>query len=82
MGKYVVIEIQTDSEGQVSNLVSVYDDENQAKSKYHTVLSYAAVSNLPVHACTILSNEGFNVKDECYKHNVVATPVVNNEEEE
>ena len=80
--KYLVIEIQTTAEGQVSQLVDVYDDLNQAESKYHLVLSYAAVSNLPVHACTMITNEGFRIKDEHYKHDVPVVANVNEEDEE
>lgn len=81
MSKYIVIEIQTNSEGVVSWLVDSFNDINAAESKYHTVLSFAAVSNLPVHACVMLSNEGFYIKHQCYKHGTPA-PAVSNEEEE
>lgn len=65
---FIVIELQTNSEGQVSSLVYPYEDENEAMSKYHAVLSVAATSALPKHACCIITDEGFYLKHECFKH--------------
>ena len=69
---YIVFEIQTNANGTVGTLVNTYEDRNQAESKYHQVLEYAAVSALPKHACTLMSEEGFELKSECYKHEVNA----------
>ena len=41
--KYIVIEIQTQDDGMVGTLVNAYDARNEAESKYHKVLSAAAV---------------------------------------
>ena len=66
---FLVIEIQTTTEDQVSSLVYPYATENEALSKYHNVLSYAAVNNnLKKHACAIFTEEGFYLKHECYIH--------------
>ena len=64
----IVLEIQTNADGTVGTLINAYEDQNQAESKYHLVLSSAAVSALPVHACTLLTNEGFELMHACYKH--------------
>lgn len=69
---YIVFEIQTNADGTVGTLVSTYTDQNQAESKYHQVLEYAAVSTLPVHSCVLMTGEGFQLKAECYKHSVAA----------
>ena len=66
--KYLVIEIQTNADGKVSNLVHSYDDRNEAESKFHAVLSAAAISALPVHSCALMSNECILLKQGCYKH--------------
>ena len=66
--KYIVFECQTNADGSVGNLVTAYDDLNQAASAYHTVLAAAAVSALPMHSCTLLQNDMFQVKHECYTH--------------
>lgn len=56
--KYVVIEIQTNTDGAIGTLVNAYDSWNLAEQKYHAVLSAAAVSKLPVHSAAMLTNEG------------------------
>ena len=65
---YVVVEIQTAANGTVSTLVNSYADLNAAESKFHTVLSAAAISVVPKHACILMSEEGFPMRHECYTH--------------
>lgn len=66
--KYIVIELQKTNEGVVTHLVTEHETKEKAESKYHTILSYAAVSEMPVHSATILSEEGFCIASKCYKH--------------
>lgn len=66
--KYLVIEIQTNADGTVGNLVYAYDDRNQAESKYHAVLSTAAISALPMHTCDLIQADGVLLARQCYKH--------------
>ncbi len=66
--KYIILETQTDADNNVAVLNFIYDDKQQAESKYHSVLQYAAVSTLKKHACTMLNEEGFMLKSECYEH--------------
>lgn len=66
--KFIVIELQTMADGQVANIVTAHDTQNEAESHYHTVLAAAAVSTLPCHAACIISGEGFPVAYACYKH--------------
>lgn len=66
--KYIVIELQTNSDGTVGNLVYAYDDRLQAEQKYHLILASAAVSALPSHAATILTSDGRQVANQCYRH--------------
>lgn len=56
--KYIVFEIQTNSNGAVGTLVTSYDDRPHAESAYHGVLASAAISSLPCHACVLLTNTG------------------------
>ena len=68
---FLVIEIQTNPQDQVATIVNSYEDENQAWSKYHDVLHFAAVSTtLKKHACAIITEEGFHIKDECFTHEI------------
>ena len=65
---YIVVEIQTNLNGTVGNIVTAYADRNQAESKYHTVLAAAAVSSLPSHACVLMTNEGHMIASAAYHH--------------
>ena len=66
---YIVIELQKDAKGVVSNIVTSYEHLEEAESKYYSILAAAAVSKIPVHSAIIVSEEGFPVKHQCYKHN-------------
>lgn len=66
---YIVIELQKNAEGVVSNIVTSYEKLAEAESKYYSILAAAAISKVPVHSAIIVSEEGFPVKHQCYKHN-------------
>ena len=66
---FIVIEIQTSD--KVATLVDTYDDRETAEQKYHTILSSASVSKVPKHSAVMLSEEGYYIKSECYKHEEV-----------
>ena len=66
--KYLVTEIQTFDNGAVTNPTYAYDNENSALSKFYNILSAAAVSQLPVHACLLFTSEGIALKSECFIH--------------
>lgn len=65
---YIVIELQTNADGTVGNLVYAYTDRNEAEQKYHLVLSAAAVSQLPAHAAVLLTSDGRAIASQCYRH--------------
>ncbi len=65
---YIVIEIQTNTDKTVGTVVNTYEDQRDAESKYHTILSYAAKSNLPMHSAVILTNDGMGYAGQCYTH--------------
>lgn len=66
--KYIVVELQTNADGTVGNLVYAYDTQAEAESKYNAVLSAAALSSLPVHAAVLLDSTGFVLERKAYKH--------------
>jgi hypothetical protein len=68
--KYLVIEIQKQTDGTIAKIVTVHDTLNEALSKYHTVLSFAAVSTLPKHSCCIIDEGGYYVRNECFEHEI------------
>ena len=67
---FLVIEIQTNSDGTIGNFVWSYSSQNEAFAKYHSVLASAAVSVLPVHSCVILRNDGQQIAAQSYRHGV------------
>jgi hypothetical protein len=65
---YIVLEIQTSN--TVATLVNAYEDRNQAESKYHQILTAAALSSVPKHSAVLMNDEGQTIKDETYIHEV------------
>ena len=65
---YIVIEIQTSA--TVATLVNSYEDRNQAESKYHQILTAAALSSVPKHSAVLMNDEGQTIKSETYIHEV------------
>ena len=66
---FKIIEMQT-TNGTTTHIVTTAATRNEAEADYHRVLSAAALSNVEVHSCTILTEEGFQVKVGCYRHPV------------
>lgn len=62
---YIVIELQKQN-GQVSNIVTSFATLEQAESKYHEILKYAAVTTLEKHAAAILNEDGYSIRHESY----------------
>lgn len=65
---YIVVEIQTST--TVATLVNSYEDRNQAESKYHQILTAAALSSVPKHSAVLMNDEGQTIKSETYTHEV------------
>lgn len=70
MQTYVVLEIQTNADGTVGNLVTAYEARSSAESAFHSVLAAAAISALPTHAAVLMTNEGSVIDSRCYTHEV------------
>lgn len=66
--KYIVMELQTAADGSVANLVYAFDTRDEADSKYHYILSYAAVSTLPVYAAMLFTSTGELLMSQYYSH--------------
>lgn len=84
--KYLVTEIQTFETGAVSNPTYAYDDRLTAESKYHALLSGAAISKLPTHAVVLMTLDGRLISSQSYTHPVETpepepTPEIEPEEE-
>lgn len=63
---FIIMEIQTNE--QVATIVNSYSDRNQAESKYHQILTSAALSDVYKHGAVMLTEEGVRLKSECYIH--------------
>ena len=67
--KYIVIEIQTNTDGTIGiPPVSSFDDRNAAEARYHSILSIAAESALPEHTAILIDSTGRLLSRECYTH--------------
>jgi len=73
-----VVEITKDANGEMAHDVTWHWDDDadkallKAESKYHEVLSRAAVSDKAEHSAILFTEEGFPVEHKCYKHAVTA----------
>lgn len=64
---YIVVELQT-TNGQTSNIVTVYSDLAHAESAYHSVLASAALSEVEYHTALILNEQGMTIEQRCFEH--------------
>ena len=67
---YIVIEIQTNLDGTVGTIFYQYENLESAYSKYYSILSVAAVGELPVHTAAIMTNTGRLVESKYFAHDV------------
>ena len=80
MTQFYIVEIQQYANGEFGHLVHyAFDDDPEkarlkAESKYHEVLSAAAVSNTKSHSAIMFSTESFPLLHQCYKHEVTPEP--------
>ena len=65
---FYVIEIQQYADLSYGHIVHWAETRNEADSKYHLVLSAAAVSELPSHSATLIDSEGNALRNYCYHH--------------
>ena len=65
---YLVIEIQTSENGDISNIVTAFSDKSTAEQAYHNILAVAAMSDVYIHAASILDIYGNVVESEYYNH--------------
>lgn len=66
--KHIVIELQTNADGTVGNLVYAFDTENDAWAKFHAIMSAAATSALPCHAAVYMRSDGTFVQSGRFDH--------------
>ena len=67
---YIIIETQTTNGVTAVVTPVVKDNFYDAEQEFHSKLSFAAVSSVPIHAVTMITERGNVVKHECYVHTV------------
>lgn len=67
MQTYIVIELQTMSDGKVANIVTQHKTRAEAESKFFTVLAAAALSDLPCHAAALMTSTGTLIESRYYR---------------
>ena len=72
---FIVIETQTDPDGIVGTIVNAYPTQAEADSKYYSILSSAAISNVFLHGAFLLTADGNVNKSYAYKHIPQEEPV-------
>lgn len=72
--KYLVLELQVNEQGAVSNIITTYNTQREGESAYYAVLSAAAISNLPRHTVYLLTDNGVTMQSKCYEKEV--TPII------
>ena len=65
---FYVIELQTTTDESGAGILTSHKTRNEALSKYHNVLQYAAVSEVPVHAAVCVDEEGNLIAREAFDH--------------
>lgn len=70
MIRYLVLELQTNTDNTMGSQVTSFDDLAHAEAKYHTVLAAAALSTKPIHSAILMTNQGYVQEAKCYEHNV------------
>ncbi len=65
---FYVIETQQNADGTASILTFQQQTQNEALSKWHEVLHYAAISTVYIHSCCVLNEELKVIARESYRH--------------
>lgn len=73
---FIVIELQKTGD-QVAHIVTTHATSQEAESKFHTVLGFAAVSEVDVHSAVLIDDKGQFYRTESYDH---TTPAPETEE--
>ena len=86
MYQFYTVEITKTQAGELAHDIKWHYDEDatkaqrKAESKFHEIMSRAAVSDYAMHSAILFSEEGFLIMNQCYKHE--AEPVPEEPEEE
>lgn len=81
---YIVLELQKQNKGDaaVGSLINVYSDYKEAESKYYSILSYAALSQLFLHGAYLFSEDGHMIMNKQYIYEPTPEPTPEPEPEQ
>lgn len=65
---YIINEYQTNNGSTAIVTPVTKADINEAESVYHQKLASAAISNVEIHAVSLDTEEGIQIKHECFQH--------------
>ena len=65
---YLVLEIQYNENGTVSNIVTSHTTIEDAEWKFHTVAAAAAISSVHRHSVVLMDSQGFKVERTSFDH--------------
>ena len=65
---YIINEYQTTNGTTAIVTPATSSDAFEAESIYHSRLSSAAISSVPIHAVTLDTEDGQRIASKCYKH--------------
>lgn len=66
--KYIVMEIQTNFDGTVGNIVTSYAERADAEAAYYTLLAVAVKSKVMMHTAMLFTNDGTVIMSKNYVH--------------
>lgn len=78
---FAVIELQKLNDTTLANIVAAYEDLNEAKSRYHTILAAAAISSVPLHSALIITDDAFLIERDSFVHGIQPEPAPEQEGE-
>ena len=67
--KYIVMEIQKFENGSIAvPPIATFDSFFSAMAAYHSILSVAATSEVPVHSAVVLTETGQEIRLDSFNH--------------
>ena len=79
--KFIVMQVWIDTEGKIGTPVQNFDNEDEAWSRYHGILSQAAKSSYPKHGAIIMNEDLFELEHKVFTHDIQPEPEPEPEED-
>ena len=79
--KFIVMQVWIDTEGKIGTPVQNFDNEDEAWSRYHGILSQAAKSSYPKHGAIIMNEDLFELEHKVFVHDIQPEPEPEPEED-